>query len=139
MCVTYSYSKISWCILKYCVGARMYRWRYSLFCYECKLHTYSVYEIDHSGQRYKTFYASFAAYSGIFPNDFDWGYAITAKRFYNIGFTFHILESLEAWDRIHNTSYSSKIINGPNKLECCITLGWKCLPVTKTLAYLTHL
>jgi hypothetical protein len=25
--------------------------------------------------------------------------------------------------------------NGPNKLECCITLGWKGLPVTCTLAY----
>ncbi len=26
------------------------------------------------------------------------------------------------------TSFYSRFTNGPNKLECCITLGWKGLP-----------
>jgi hypothetical protein len=29
----------------------------------------------------------------------------------------------------------SKLTNGPNELECYITLGWKGLTGTKTLAY----
>ncbi len=38
------------------------------------------------------------------------------------------LKSLEfqlknIWDRIHNTSVSSKLMHGPNKLKCNITLG----------------
>ncbi len=28
--------------------------------------------------------------------------------------------------------------NGPNKLECYITLAWKGLPATNTSAYLAH-
>jgi hypothetical protein len=34
-----------------------------------------------------------------------------------------------------NTSFSSKLINGPNNLKCYISFGWKGLPVTNTLAY----
>jgi hypothetical protein len=30
---------------------------------------------------------------------------------------------------------SLQLTNGPNKLECYITLKWKGLPVTNTLAY----
>ncbi len=30
-------------------------------------------------------------------------------------------------------------MNGPNKLECYITLGWTGLPGTNTLAYWAHL
>jgi hypothetical protein len=29
-------------------------------------------------------------------------------------------------------------MNGPNKLKCYITLGWKSLTVTNTLAYWAH-
>jgi hypothetical protein len=47
------------------------------------------------------------------------------KKFYNI----------EHRGRIHNTSFSLKIINQPNKLECYIKLGWKGLPATNALAY----
>jgi len=36
---------------------------------------------------------------------------------------------------IHKASFSSKLNNEPNKLECYITLGWKGLPITTTLAY----
>ncbi len=32
----------------------------------------------------------------------------------------------------------SKLMNGPNKLECYITIGWKGLAVTNTLAYWVH-
>jgi hypothetical protein len=39
------------------------------------------------------------------------------------------------WDCIHNISFHSKLMNGSNKLDCYITLGWKGLPVTDTLAY----
>ncbi len=38
--------------------------------------------------------------------------------------------------RIHNTPVSSILTNRPNKLDCCITLSWKGLPVTNTLTYL---
>ncbi len=34
---------------------------------------------------------------------------------------------------IHNTLFSSQLMNGPNKLECYITPGWKGLPGTNTL------
>jgi len=37
--------------------------------------------------------------------------------------TLHCLSNLQKW---------------PNKLECYITLGWKGLPVTNTLALWTH-
>ncbi len=30
-----------------------------------------------------------------------------------------------------NTSFSFKLMNGPNKLECYSTLGWNDLPETK--------
>ncbi len=36
---------------------------------------------------------------------------------------------------IHNTSFSSELTNGPNRLECYIKLGWKSFPVTNTLTY----
>jgi hypothetical protein len=36
-------------------------------------------------------------------------------------------------------SFSSEHKNELNKLECCITLGWKASPVTNTLAYWLHL
>ncbi len=39
---------------------------------------------------------------------------------------------------IHNTLFSSQLMNGPNKLECYTTLGWKCLPGPNTLAYWDH-
>ncbi len=32
------------------------------------------YEIDPSGQYYKTFLGTIYATSGVFPYDFDWGY-----------------------------------------------------------------
>jgi hypothetical protein len=41
-------------------------------------------------------------------------------------------------DYIHNTSFSSQLMNGPNKLECYITQHWKGLPKTNSLAYLAH-
>jgi hypothetical protein len=37
---------------------------------------------------------------------------------------------------IRKTSFSSQLKNEQNKLECYITLGWKDLPLTNTLAYL---
>ncbi len=46
---------------------------------------------------------------------------------------------VQAWSRIHNTSFSLYISNGPNILEGCITLGQKGLARTNTLAYWTHL
>jgi hypothetical protein len=36
-------------------------------------------------------------------------------------------------DLIHDTLFPSKITNRSNKLECYIALGWKGLPMTKTL------
>jgi hypothetical protein len=30
-------------------------------------------------------------------------------------------------------------MNGPNKLECYITLGWTSMPGTNTLGYIIHL
>jgi hypothetical protein len=36
-----------------------------------------------------------------------------------------------------NISFTSKLMNGPNKLEYYITLGWKGLIVKNTLAYLS--
>jgi hypothetical protein len=35
---------------------------------------------------------------------------------------------------IHNTTFSSKLTNGPNTLECYITVGCKWLLGTNTLA-----
>jgi hypothetical protein len=37
-----------------------------------------------------------------------------------------------------NTLYSSEHMNVPNMLECHITLGWKGLPGTNTLASWGH-
>jgi hypothetical protein len=37
--------------------------------------------------------------------------------------------------RIHNFSFSSQITNWPNKLDCYITVGWKCLSGTNALIY----
>ncbi len=36
---------------------------------------------------------------------------------------------------IYYTSFSSLLMNEPNKLVCYITLGWKGLPGTDTLAF----
>ncbi len=36
-------------------------------------------------------------------------------------------------------SERDKILNGPSKLMCYITLGWKSLPVTNTVAYWARL
>jgi hypothetical protein len=38
----------------------------------------------------------------------------------------------------HHTSFYRLHKNGPNKLECYITLGWKGLPRKNTLADFTH-
>jgi hypothetical protein len=35
----------------------------------------------------------------------------------------------KVWGHIHNPLLYSQLTNGPNKLECYITLGWKGLPV----------
>ncbi len=43
---------------------------------------------------------------------------------------------LRGWGCIDNISVSSKLTNGHNKLEFYITLGWKGLPRTNSLAYL---
>jgi hypothetical protein len=40
-----------------------------------------------------------------------------------------------SWGRIHNTSFSLQLTNGPSKLECYIRLGLKDLPMTNTQAY----
>ncbi len=37
---------------------------------------------------------------------------------------------------VHNTSFSSELTNGPNKIEWYITLGLKCVQGTNTLVYL---
>jgi hypothetical protein len=36
-----------------------------------------------------------------------------------------------SWIQIHETPFSSLLTNGPNKLECYITLGWKKLASDK--------
>jgi hypothetical protein len=41
-------------------------------------------------------------------------------------------------DRIHNTPFSLQPTNRLGKLDCYITLIWKVLPRTKTLAYWAH-
>ncbi len=43
--------------------------------------------------------------------------------------------ALKNWERIHNALFSSQLSNGPNKLEFYITLGWKDMPGTNTIAY----
>ncbi len=43
------------------------------------------------------------------------------------------------WDPIQNTSFSLKLVNGFDKPEHIITLGWKGLSVTNTLVYWVHL
>jgi hypothetical protein len=40
---------------------------------------------------------------------------------------------------IHNTSFSSQLTNGPNKLECYITLGMEGFLERNTLAYMGDL
>jgi len=39
------------------------------------------------------------------------------------------------WCHIHQISLYLQLANGPNKLECYITQGWKDLPVTHILSY----
>ncbi len=41
-------------------------------------------------------------------------------------------------DHIHNTSIYVYLMNGPSKLESYITLGWKGMSKTNTLAYWAH-
>jgi hypothetical protein len=43
------------------------------------------------------------------------------------------------WGHMHNTSFSSQLMNGPNNLKCYNTLGWNGLPGTNTLAYSAHI
>ncbi len=47
------------------------------------------YNIDPCGQYYKTILVVISATRGVFPYDFNWGYAdsdvIMPKKFYNIG------------------------------------------------------
>jgi hypothetical protein len=40
--------------------------------------------------------------------------------------------------RIHHLQFYSQHTNWPSKLECYITVGWKCLSGTNTLAYWTQ-
>jgi hypothetical protein len=42
-----------------------------------------------------------------------------------------LIFEIKVWDCIHNTSFPSKLMNGPDKLECYITLGWKGSPVER--------
>jgi hypothetical protein len=44
-----------------------------------------------------------------------------------------------SWVCIHNNQFSLQCTNRPNKLTCFITLGWKGLQETNTLAYWAHL
>jgi hypothetical protein len=46
-------------------------------------------------------------------------------------FTQKIHNEIDCRGRIYNTSFSLLLVNGPNKLECYITLGWKGFPDTK--------
>ncbi len=39
------------------------------------------------------------------------------------------------WYHIHNTSFSLSLMNGPKRLECYITLGWKGLQGRNTRSY----
>jgi len=41
----------------------------------------------------------------------------------------------DSWVRINNIFFYSQLMNGPNKLERYITLGWKDLQVKNTLVY----
>ncbi len=43
------------------------------------------------------------------------------------------------WRHIHKSQHFIFFltINGPNKVECYMTLGWKCLPEANSLAYWT--
>jgi hypothetical protein len=44
--------------------------------------------------------------------------------------------NIDCWGIIiHNTSFSSLVMNGPKKLECYIRLNSKSLPGTNTLAF----
>jgi len=43
------------------------------------------------------------------------------------------------WDHIYNTLFYLKLMNGPIKLECYITLDWKGLTETNTVASFAHL
>jgi hypothetical protein len=45
------------------------------------------------------------------------------------------VQQTHLWGRIHKTSFSSKLTNQPNKLECYIKLGRKSLPETNALTY----
>ncbi len=50
----------------------------------------------------------------------------------------HVSSSLSSRNFRYNISFSLELMNGPNELECCITLGWKGLSITNTLAYCAH-
>jgi hypothetical protein len=41
-------------------------------------------------------------------------------------------------NRVPDTSFSSYFPNGPKRLDCYITRGWKGLAGTNTLAYFAH-
>jgi hypothetical protein len=43
------------------------------------------------------------------------------------------------WSHILNTSFSSLLMNGPNRFEYYITISWKGLTRTNTLDFWTHL
>jgi hypothetical protein len=42
------------------------------------------------------------------------------------------------WAPIHKTSFSSELMNWPNKLECYLKNGWTGFPVSNTLAFQVH-
>jgi hypothetical protein len=44
----------------------------------------------------------------------------------------------QTWVRIHNTSFTSSIMNGPNKLEHYITIGWKGFARNKHFSLFGH-
>jgi hypothetical protein len=48
------------------------------------------------------------------------------------------IKVLLMWSHIHNTSFTLKLTNEPNKLECFMTRGRNGLPVTNTTAYWAH-
>ncbi len=48
--------------------------------------------------------------------------------------TSNLLQRFMNRGHIYNASFSSEIMNGPNKLECYISLDQKCLPGVNALA-----
>ncbi len=59
-------------------------------------------------------------------------------KFYNCWNVQKYLFHRDTRDCIHNNSFSKELMNGPNKLECYITMCWNGLPVASTLAYQYH-